>query len=185
MIFSIFRDWNDEPRKTHHQKVFFHQSRARAKSSSTLLRRTRQSCLAAAVAEETPTSRTIACCGHSIPHSPHGIHRRFHLPSKSHTMATQAAVMSAKATKVRTAPRARNPVTRFPASFYLSWLFPGTRPKSPSGRTRERLSREGTRARRVRRTGAPSGRPACIPRSRFPARASHTRRGAGSGVDFG
>ena len=82
---------------------------------------------------ETPTSWTIARLGHSIPHSPLGSHRRSHLPAKSHTMATQAAVMSAKATQVRTAPRARNPVTRFPASFLsLAWLFHGTPTKKPS-----------------------------------------------------
>ena len=85
------------------------------------------------VRDETPTYRTIARAGHSTPHSPHGSHRRFHLPTKSHTMATQAAVMSAKATQVRTAPHARNPVTRFPASFYLAWLFHGTPSKKPSG----------------------------------------------------
>ena len=81
---------------------------------------------------ETPTS-SIARHDHSSPHSPLGSHRRSHLPTKSHTMATQAAVMSAKATQVRTAPRARKPVTRFPASFYLAWLFHGTPSKKPSG----------------------------------------------------
>ena len=118
------------------QKVFFDHSRARAKATSTLLRRTRQSCLAAALSlarcGETPTS-SIARHDHSSPHSPLGSHRRSHLPTKSHTMATQAAVMSAKATQVRTAPRARKPVTRFPASFYLAWLFHGTPSKKPSG----------------------------------------------------
>ena len=38
--------------------------------------------------------------------------RRPHLP-KSHTMATQAAVMSAKPTQVRVVPPARSPATRF------------------------------------------------------------------------
>ena len=80
--------------------------------------------LVARVRDETPTRRTIARVGHSTPHSPHGSHRRSHLPTKSHTMATQAAVMSAKATQVRTAPHARNPVTRFPASFLSRVAFP-------------------------------------------------------------
>ena len=119
------------------QKVFFDHSRARAKATSTLLRRTRQSCLAAACrslgAEKRQQAGTIARDDHSSPHSPLGSHRRSHLPTKSHTMATQAAVMSAKATQVRTAPRARKPVTRFPASFYLAWLFHGTPSKKPSG----------------------------------------------------
>ena len=115
------------------QKVFFDHSRA----TSALLRRTRQSCLAAACrslgAEKRQQAGTIARDDHSSPHSPLGSHRRSHLPTKSHTMATQAAVMSAKATQVRTAPRARKPVTRFPASFYLAWLFHGTPSKKPSG----------------------------------------------------
>ena len=102
---------------------------------------------------ETPTSWTIARLGHSIPHSPLGSHRRSHLPAKSHTMATQAAVMSAKATQVRTAPRARKPVTRFPASFYLAWLFHGTPSKKPSG-----LDPRARGARRNPRTPRPTDR---------------------------
>ena len=175
--------------KSTSKKFFFHQSRARAKATSTLLRRTRQSRLAAACRSRSGRNANspddCACwplhpaLAARFPPSVPPSHKVTHdgYPGCRDVRQGDAGAHS---------PARAEPGHALSGIVFISRGFSTERrPKSPPEWTRERVAREGTRARRARRTGTPRGRSARVPRSRFPPRASRARRGAGSGGNFG